>query len=43
MGDTPAFLSSRECMTYRVLSPRINQYARWALEQALPKVKSSAY
>ena len=37
LDDTPALLSSRECMTYRELSRRINQYARWALEQGIAK------
>ncbi len=37
MGDTPALLSDRECMTYRALAERSNQYARWALEQGLAK------
>ena len=32
LGDTPALLSDRECMTYGQLSQRINQYARWALD-----------
>jgi fatty-acyl-CoA synthase len=37
LGDAPAMLSSRECMTYRSLSDRLNQYARWALGQGLIK------
>ena len=37
LGDTPALLSDRECLTYRDLSWRINQYARWALEQRIAK------
>jgi fatty-acyl-CoA synthase len=37
LGDTPALLSDRECLTYRELSWRINQYARWALEQRIAK------
>ena len=37
LGDTPAVLSDRECLTYRELSWRINQYARWALEQRIAK------
>jgi fatty-acyl-CoA synthase len=37
LGDTPALLSDRECLTYRQLSQRINQYARWALDQGLCK------
>jgi fatty-acyl-CoA synthase len=35
LGDTPALLSDRECMTYGQLSQRINQYARWALDQGI--------
>ena len=37
LGDTPALLSDRECMTYGQLSQRINQYARWALDQGIAK------
>jgi fatty-acyl-CoA synthase len=37
MGDAPALLSNRECLTYRALAERANQYARWALEQGLAK------
>src|SRR3984885_4154478 len=36
-GDTPALLSDRECMTYRMLSARVNQYARWALDAGIAK------
>ena len=36
-GDTPALLSNRECMTYRELSARVNQYARWALDAGIAK------
>ncbi len=36
-GDAPALLSDRESFTYRSLSERSNQYARWALEQGLKK------
>jgi fatty-acyl-CoA synthase len=36
-GDAPALLSDRECLTYRGLAGRSNQYARWALEQGLDK------
>jgi fatty-acyl-CoA synthase len=36
-GDAPALLSDRECLTYRVLAERINQYARWALAQGVAK------
>ena len=35
--DSPALLSDRECMTYRALVERSNQYARWALDQHLAK------
>jgi fatty-acyl-CoA synthase len=35
--DAPALLSERECLTYRQLSQRTNQYARWALDQGLAK------
>ncbi len=37
LGDTPALLSDRECMTYGQLSRRMNQYARWALDQGVAK------
>jgi fatty-acyl-CoA synthase len=37
LGDAPALLSDRETLTYRGLSYRKNQYARWALEQGLCK------
>jgi fatty-acyl-CoA synthase len=37
LGDTPAVQSDRECLTYRELSWRINQYARWAFEQRIAK------
>jgi fatty-acyl-CoA synthase len=37
LGDAPALLSDRECLTYPELSWRINQYARWALEQRIAK------
>jgi fatty-acyl-CoA synthase len=36
-GDTPALLSDRECMTYRALAARVNQYARWALDAGVAK------
>ena len=35
--DAPALLSDRESFTFRGLSERSNQYARWALEQGLQK------
>jgi fatty-acyl-CoA synthase len=37
MGDAPALLSDRESFTYRGLTARANQYARWALDQGLAK------
>jgi fatty-acyl-CoA synthase len=36
-GNAPALLSSHECMTYRSLCERSNQYARWALAEGLVK------
>jgi fatty-acyl-CoA synthase len=36
-GDAPALLSDRECLTYRGLAERSNQYARWAIAQGLAK------
>ncbi|QNI34480.1 long-chain-acyl-CoA synthetase [Alloacidobacterium dinghuense] len=36
-GDAPALLSDRECLTYRALAQRSNQYARWALGQGIAK------
>ena len=36
-GDAPALLSDHECLTYRALAERSNQYARWALDQGLGK------
>jgi fatty-acyl-CoA synthase len=36
-SDAPALLSDRECLTYRGLAERANQYARWALAQGLTK------
>src|SRR2546422_697539 len=36
-GEAPALFSDRECLTYRALVRRSNQYARWALEQGLAK------
>jgi fatty-acyl-CoA synthase len=36
-GEAPALLSDSECMTYRALARRSNQYARWALDQGLAK------
>jgi len=34
-ANIPALISTRECMTYGQLSQRINQYARWALDQGI--------
>ena len=36
-GDAPALLSDRECLSYRALAARVNQYARWALAQGVAK------
>jgi len=36
-GDKLALISSRESLTYRGLTERANQYARWALDQGLAK------
>jgi fatty-acyl-CoA synthase len=35
VGDCPALLSERESMTYRTLSERMHQYARWALDEGI--------
>src|SRR2546426_11303706 len=37
LGEAPALLSDRECLTYRALAERSNRYARWTLEQGLAK------
>jgi fatty-acyl-CoA synthase len=37
LGDVPALLSARDCLTYRALTERANRYARWALDQGLGK------
>ena len=37
LGDAPALLSDQESLTYRALTERANQYARWALDQGLAK------
>jgi fatty-acyl-CoA synthase len=37
LGDAPALLSDRECLTYRELMERANRYARWALDQGIGK------
>jgi len=36
-GDSPAFLSNRECLTYRALAERSAKYARWAIEHGIAK------
>src|SRR5437773_9883947 len=36
-SEAPALLSDRECLNYRALAERSNQYARWALDQGLGK------
>jgi fatty-acyl-CoA synthase len=35
VGDRPSLLSDRECMTYRTLSERMHQYARWTLDEGI--------
>jgi len=37
LGNAPALLSDAECLTYRALAERSNQYARWALSEGLVK------
>jgi fatty-acyl-CoA synthase len=37
LGDAPALLSDRECLTYRGLFERANKYARWALDVNIAK------
>jgi fatty-acyl-CoA synthase len=36
-GDAPSLLSDRECLTYRALAARVNQYARWAIDAGIAK------
>jgi fatty-acyl-CoA synthase len=36
-GEAAALLSDGECLTYRALAERSNQFARWALDQGLAK------
>jgi len=36
-GEAPALVSDRECLSYRSLAERSNQYARWALAQGIAK------
>ena len=35
--EAPALLSARECLSYGALAKRVDQYARWALDQSLAK------
>jgi fatty-acyl-CoA synthase len=37
LGEHPALLSERECLSYGMLAERVNRYARWALGQELGK------
>jgi fatty-acyl-CoA synthase len=37
LGDAPALLSDRECLTYRGLAERSSRYAQWAIEHGLGK------
>jgi fatty-acyl-CoA synthase len=37
LGDAPSLLSDRECLSYRGLLARCNQYARWALDEGVGK------
>jgi fatty-acyl-CoA synthase len=37
LGDKPALLSDRECLSYRQLAWRSRQYSRWALAQGVGK------
>jgi fatty-acyl-CoA synthase len=37
LRDAPALLSNHQCLTYRELHHRVNQYARWALEQGVSR------
>ncbi|HVV99173.1 MAG TPA: AMP-binding protein, partial [Planctomycetaceae bacterium] len=37
LGDKPALLSDRECLTYAELAGRARQYSRWALAQGVAK------
>ncbi len=36
-GDAPALISDSECLTFRALAARMNQYARWAVACGLAK------
>jgi fatty-acyl-CoA synthase len=37
LGDKPALLSDRECLTYLELAERARRYSRWALAQGMAK------
>ena len=37
LGDKPALLSDRECLTYLELAGRARRYSRWALAQGVAK------
>jgi fatty-acyl-CoA synthase len=37
LGEAPALLSEKRCLTYRMLADRVNQYGRWALGQGFRK------
>ena len=41
-GDAPALLSDRECLSFRDLEKRMNQYSRWALAEGIQKGESVA-
>jgi fatty-acyl-CoA synthase len=41
-GDAPALVSDRECLSFRDLEKRMNQYSRWALAEGIQKGDSVA-
>jgi fatty-acyl-CoA synthase len=41
-GDAPALLSDGECLSFRDLEKRMNQYSRWALAEGIQKGESVA-
>src|SRR5215467_4197225 len=41
-GDAPALLSQAECLSFRALASRMNQYARWTLASGVDKGGSVA-
>ena len=41
-GDAPALVSDRECLSFRDLEKRMNQYSRWALAEGIQKGESVA-